>query len=164
MSRFLRITRQGRWLNDTDDDKWLPPGETKADALRDLQTHENALSIYRADDESATNRICLAIAATRENLGHLDYATFDATELQSIGIEPSRIAGKTPDPEVNQLHYDLTMLTVEKVSQLARVIAAGDHNRIPKKSIESSLRAALQSDSLDRNGIKSKLLQKLENE
>ena len=163
MPRFLRVTRQSRWINDADDDKWLLSGEIKADALRDLQTDKNALSIYRADDESAVNKICLAIAATLQNFDNVDYAIFDAAELPPIGIEPTQTAGGTPYPEVNSLHYDLTMLTVEKVSRLAQVIAAGVHNRIPKKSIEISLRSELRSDSLDRNGIDSRLLRRLEN-
>ena len=162
MPRFLRVIRKGRWER-YPKIPWLLPGEIKADALRDLQTSENALSIYRADDESAANKICLAIAATRETFGSLDYAVFDAAELPPIGIEPTRTIGETPDPEVNRLHYDITTLTVEKVSQLARVVAAGDHSRIPKKSIEVSLRSALRSDSLDRNGINSRLLRRLEN-
>lgn len=162
MPRFLRVTRRGRW-EIYPQIPWLPPGEIKADALRDLQTSGNVLSIYRADDESAVNRICLAIAATRQTVGALDYAVFDGNELPPIGIEPTPTTGETPDPEVNGLHYDLTMLTVEKVRQLARVVADGEHVRIPKKSIEISLRSALRSDSLDRNVIKSELLEKLEN-
>ena len=162
MPRFLRVTRKGRWER-YPKIPWLPPGEIKADALRDLQTSEGVLSIYRADDQSAADRICLAIAATRETFGSLDYAIFDADELPSIGIEPTRTTGETPDPEVNRLHCDLTALTVEKVSRLARVIAAGDHDRISKKSVEISLRSAFRSDSLDRNEINSELLRRLEN-
>ena len=162
MPRFLRVIRKGRWER-YPKIPWLPPGEIKADALRDLQTRENVLSIYRADDESAVDKICIAIAATRETVGSLDYAIFDAAELPPVGIEPTQTAGETPDPEVNRLHCDLTTLTVEKVSRLAQIIAAGDHNRIPKKSIENSLRLALRSDSLDRNEINSQLLRRLEN-
>lgn len=162
MPRFLRVTRRGRWET-YPKTPWLPPGEIKADALRDLQTRENVLSIYIADDESSVNKICLAIAATRETVGSVDYAIFDAAELPPIGIEPTRSAGGTPDQEVNRLHCDLTMLTVEKVSRLAQVIAAGVHNRIPQKSIEASLRSALRTNSLDRNGINSQLLRRLEN-
>lgn len=162
MSKLLRVTRRGRWLNGAGDDKWLLSGEIKADALGDLETRGNALSVYRADDESAADKICLALAATRDIFGNVDYAIFDGTELSLIGIKPTQTMGKTPDPEVNRLHYDLTMLTVEKVSQLARIVAAGDHNRVLKKSVESSLRSAVQSDSLDRNGINPKLLGKLE--
>lgn len=162
MPRFLRVIRKGRWER-YPKIPWLTPGEIKADALRDLQTREGVLSIYRADDQSDADRICLAIAATRETFGSLDYAIFDAAELPSIGIEPTRTTGETPDPEVNRLHCDLTALTVEKVSQLARVIAAGDHNRISKKSVEISLRSALRSDSLDRNEVNSELLRRLEN-
>ena len=162
MPSFLRIIQRGRWAR-YPTIPWLSPGEIKADALRDLQTRQDALSIYRADDEADANKICVAIAATRENLGHVDYAVFDGTELLSIGIEPAQTAGETPDPEVNRLHCDLTTLTVEKVGRLTQIIAAGAHNRISKKSIETSLRSALRSNSLDRNGINSRLLRRLEN-
>lgn len=158
----MRITRRGRWLNGTDDDKWLLSGEIKADALRDLETRGNALSIFRADDESAAVKICLAIAASRGAFGNVDYTIFDGAELPPIGVEPTQTMGKTPDSEVNQLHYDLTMLTVEKVCQLARIVAAGDHNRVSKRDIENSLQSAVQSNSLDRNRINPELLERLE--
>lgn len=162
MPKFLRATRQGRWLNGTDDNKWLLSGEIKADALRDLETRGNALSVFRADDESAADKICLALAATKDGFANVDYAIFDGAELSHIGIEPTQTMGETPDPEVNQLHHDLTMLTVEKVSRLARIVAAGDHNRVLKRDIESSLQSAVQSNSLDKNRINSKLLKRLE--
>ena len=75
MATFLRMTRQGRWLK-YPDLEWLQPDELQSDALLDLQTKDNRLSVYRAEGEEEAKQVVIALAANRESLSNLDYAIF----------------------------------------------------------------------------------------
>ena len=88
MPRFLRTIRQSRWQAP----KWPHPGSdaVKADALADLQTVNNLLSVYMVESIRDIHRITVALAATRDNLQNVDYVVFDDTGLQDIGIAATR--------------------------------------------------------------------------
>ena len=160
MARFLRMTRQARWLRHPDL-SWLLEHEIQGDALRDLQTEDNKLSVYKVQDKGDAERIVLALAANRDNLANLDYALFEDTMLNSIDITFAPQIGQTPDDEVNKLHYNLTNLTVERLAKLAAVVAAGQHTRIPRKEIGSRLHQAIRAGTLDGNRLKPNLLAKV---
>ncbi len=81
----MRVVRQARWYKYPELD-WLPDGGLQADALGDLQTSGNALSVYRVENETDRERVIVALAANRDNLANLDYAIFDDAGLASIGI------------------------------------------------------------------------------
>ena len=160
MASFLRVTRQARWLK-YPDISWLPRNEIQGDTLRDLQTDDNSLSVFRVESDQDTERVVTALAANRDNLANLDYAVFDDATLKSIGVNVAQRSGETPDREVNKLHYNLTNLTVTRLARLAAVVAAGQHERTPRKMIKGRLQRAVNKGSLDRHRLKSQLLQKL---
>ena len=110
----MRTTRQARWLK-YPDLEWLSQDDIQSDALLDLRTEDNKLSVYKVENEADTERVIIALAATRENLSNLDYAVFEDSTLASTDITISQQNGETPDAEVNKLHYDLTNLTVRKL-------------------------------------------------
>ena len=153
----MRITRQGRWL----DLEWLPKGELQSDALRDLQTEDNKLSVYKVDGVEDTERVVTALAANRKYLANIDYATFEATDLASTGIAMCQQEGCTPDTKVNRQHYDLSNLTVSKLAQLADIVASGEHVRKPMKEIGNRVGQGIRTGTLDKNKIESQLLEKL---
>ena len=148
MPRFLRVTQRGRW-EVYPVVPWLRPGELQAGVFLDLRTDRNALSVYRADSDEDALNIGVAIAATRRSFGNLDYATIEESELTSIGITPAQTEGATPNSEVNRLHCDLNLLTMDKIIQLARAVSRGEHRRIDTKSIRILLRSAFQSGEFD---------------
>ena len=161
MTRFLRITRQARWLKHPDLE-WLSQGELQSDALGDLQTRDNALSVYRVDGKKDAERVVVALAANRDNLANLDYAIFEDVDVASIDIEISQNEGETPDAEVNELHYDLANLTARRLVQLAQVISLGEHSRMPKKTVQVRLRRALLAGYLDKVRLKPHLLRSIQ--
>ena len=155
------MTRQARWLKHPDLD-WLPRDELQSDALGDLQTKDNTISVYRVDNEQDAERVIVALAANREYVANLDYAIFEDAEFDSIDIEVSQNEGETPDAEVNKLHYDLTNLTARKLVQLAQVVSSGRHSRILKKTVEVRLRRALVAGYLDKGRLKPDLLRRIQ--
>ncbi len=154
MAYFLRVVRQARWYKYPELD-WLPDGGLQADALGDLQTTGNELSVYRVENEMDRDRVIVALAANRDNLANLDYAVFDDAGLVSIGVAISQQDGQTPDLAVNRLHYNLVNLTAENLVQIAQAISSGEHVRISRKDIELKLRRSIESGELDRGRIKS---------
>ena len=157
----MRVVRQPLWYKYPELD-WLPDGGPQGDALGDLQTGGNALSVYRVENETGRERVIVALPANRDNLANLDYAVFDDAGLASIGVAINQEDGQTPDLGVNRLHYDLANLTAQRLVHLAQVISSREHARIPGREIEAGLRRAVQSGALDRGRLKPQLLGKLE--
>ena len=148
MPRFLRVTQRGRW-EVYPVVTWLLPGEMQANVFLDLRTERNALSVYRADSDEDALKIGVAIAATRRNIGDLDYAIIKESELTAIGITPTQTEGATPSSEVNRLHCDLNFLTMDNLIQLAHAVSRGVHNRIRRRRMERLLRSAFRSGDFD---------------
>ena len=159
MPSFLRSIRQSRWKKP----EWLDPGsgEIKADALLDLQTSNNLLSVYRVESEHDINRITVALAATRDNLQNVGYAVFDDREFQNTGIAIVPSPGKTPDCRVNELHHDIGALTVGQTAALAAIIIKGELGRRLLSAIRSDMKQAIKSGVLDDTAIKEQILRKL---
>ena len=137
------------------------PGEIQGDAFLDLQPKENALSVWRVENEENINRIIAALAANRSHLAHFDYVIFEKEGLSCIGVESLHTKGETSDAEVNELHYDLVQLTVRKLAALADLVAAGNHCRTSKKEIKDLLWQGIQAGYLNDQDISSSILQKL---
>ncbi len=160
MTYFLRVIRQTRWLKYPDLD-WLPVGGLQGDALGDLQTTGNALSIFKVESETDKERVVIGLAANRDNLANLDYAVFEDSLFNTLGIAAEQREGATPDIQVNNLHYELRNLTVGQVAQLAQVVSTGEHGRISRKQVKSQLQAAISAGTVDRGRLKPQLLKDL---
>jgi len=161
MPRFLRVTKQRRW-DKYPEIPWLTPGELQADVFRDLQTTLNVLSVYRADSDEDAVKISVAIAATRMGFDNLDYAIIEESELTAIGISPAQTEGGTPISEVNRLHCDLNLLTMDNLIQLAHAVSRGERVRIRRRLMERMLRSAFRSGDFDvPDKINASLLTKL---
>ena len=103
---------------------WLAVGELRADALEDISTDDNRLSIYVLEDgvEVTIERVVGAIAATREHIAKLDYVTFDPEILGELNLEVEPVLGKTLDPLINSCHRDLIHLTATKLANLGNTM------------------------------------------
>ena len=155
------MTRRTRWLR-YPDLTWLEDGEVQADALLDLKSEGNKLSVYRVEREEDAERIVVALAANRDNLAVMDYALFTEASLVTANISIVKQAGETPNDEVNRLHYNLSDLTVRRLAKLAEVVSAGEHTRILRKEIRTKLFRALDAGVLDRGKLKPWLLKMCE--
>ena len=170
MASLLRMTRQARWFGrdealsqDRQDLLWLRLGDVQADAFLDLQTQGNRLSVYRVENEEEIGRVVTALAANREGPSNFDYALVNEEDLTSIGIALSQQAGDTPYSEVNEnLHFDLEMLTLQNLSQLAQTLSSGGHERLTWKEVRPGLQQALHEGKLDTTKIAPKLLAKIQ--
>jgi hypothetical protein len=156
---FLRKIRRAKWYReDVSDMTWLPKGEIQADALGDLSTKENTLSVYRIDDSSNLDRVVAALATTGTNLSNVDYALIDTTSIEPAKITVVATKGETADDTVNSWHYDLIELSVQKIIALALTISIHSENltaRKNKKAVEQ-----LIIDNILKRHIKKSLINK----
>src|SRR5438045_1847252 len=102
---------------------WLLEGDLQADALNDLATQNNELSVFHIDDDKSNlNRVVAALAAKRDSLDKLDYALVASQIADDAGFKTRMIKGDTADEAVNQWHRDITELSVANLANLAVVI------------------------------------------
>ena len=160
MPTFLRIIRKGRWHPKVDWEGWRP-SDVQGDALLDLQTDDNVLSVFRVDGSVGIDRVATALAANRENLSNFDYGVFDSTLLANPSIRIVQKDGGTPDEDVNHEHYDVVNLTIVKLIQIAETVSASSPKRMPKGQMKEKLQYALSNQWLDQSRMNSGLLGQL---
>lgn len=162
MRLFLRVVRQRRWIRQPDED-WLEDGELKGDALSDLNTQDGRLSVYTVSSEADKQQVAVAVAATRQNFSNMDYVVFSDSDLERFGITVQQTPGGTPDSRVNDLHYELGKLTVDRLVQLATIISVETPKRILEKRIKILLLEAVSTGQLNNtNAMSQKMREKLE--
>ncbi len=140
---------------------WLKQGEVMSDALADLKTKGNALSVYEVGEDADEGRITVALAASRDRVDNIDYAIFDA-QFAELGIDVVRSEGMTPDAGVNEAHRDLQHLTVRHVVGLAEAISnTGKFKRTQGKDVKTGILEAVSTGILDKGKMRSKLRETL---
>lgn len=149
-----KLDRKAKWADPQSDEPWLGANDLRADALRDLETEENKLSIWEVNEEIPLPRILAALAALRDYVGKLEFIVFDSAVLDELGIVREHANGNTHDGGVNSRHIDLIQLTARKLSDFgARIRAAQKVERyLPKQVVP------LIQDSVDRGYIQWNLL------
>lgn len=163
MAYFLRKVRKSKWYKNPDVD-WLQEGELQADALVDLLTKNNKLSVWLVDgDQSNLERIAAALSITNDNLSNFDYKLIPTDIIGNLGIKVEDDLGETPDSEANHYHRNLIQLTATQVFELANLMhTQTDNKRIRDRKVEELLRHGLESQHFDISQITSeKMKQKL---
>lgn len=163
MPHFLRQINKSKWYRNPGV-PWLGEGELQADALRDLKTTGNELSVYHVQ-EGETNlvQIITALAAGRDSVANFDYALISQEVVTTLQIKVKQSPGETRDATVNEWHRDLCELSADKVMDLARAIQnEADKRRILGKKLLGHLREAIRSGRIDRDRLKPQLKAKLE--
>ena len=159
MPQYLRSVRRGRWERP----KWLQSSqeEVQADALQDLATENNILSVYLAESQQDIDHIVIALAATRDNPQNVDFAVFSDAGFQEAEIEVIEAAGETADSRVNELHRDLGKLTAQQLLTLAGIVAHSTISRRSRGSIRRGIQDFLATGLLNSGAVNPKLLTNL---
>lgn len=96
MPLVLRKIRKSKWYK-TERVSWLEEGQLQADALADLKTTNNELSVWHIeDDKSNLEEVVAALAANCDDVSNLDYALFDQQLLSEIDIRIKATKGGSP--------------------------------------------------------------------
>jgi hypothetical protein len=135
---------------------WLAPADLQADALSDLATKGNKLSVFLiADKDDSLTRVVAALAANSQVIWDFEYALFDEAALSQINISMEVTEGDTPDSLVNTWHRDLIELTAAKSMKLASIVREqAERSFILSKQVRALVAEALMSNKLDRTRLK----------
>jgi hypothetical protein len=154
---FLRKIRKARWYKNPDV-PWLTEGELQADALGDLLTSSNQLSVWHIEDNrSNLERTIAALAANVTDISNFDYALFDQQLVYEIGIKVESTKGASPDEEVNSWHCDLIEVSASKLIELAKAIQTkAEIRRIQVQDIIQLVAEGISSGRIDRTKMKLK--------
>ncbi|MBT9148966.1 MAG: hypothetical protein AAGB97_02685 [Dehalococcoidia bacterium] len=162
MPLLLRFIRKSRWYGH-EVHPWLPAGSLQADALLDLKTTANGLSMWQIkDDKSNLKQVITAHATTRDHVSNSDYAIFDQQLMSEIDVKIKYTMGNTSYENANPWHRDLPELSAEKLMGLARVIMeSADKQRFSEKRVLGLLKEAVVSGDIDltklKDGVKTRI-------
>ena len=155
MAQLLRIIDKAKWY--VQNIPWLNEGEIQSDALLNLKTESNNLSVFKIeDDHSNLDRIIAALGSGREGLAKFDYALIDYKNIEELNITIKESSGSTPDNKVNnEWHRDLLNLSTQKVQEIAVVISRqAVKNRILEKDIKKLITEHIVLGNIDKNILK----------
>lgn len=152
MTFFLRKVRRAKWYREAPKGQATREG-LQADALGDLRTQENKLSLFIVDDDLGNlERIAAALAANSANPGNLDYLLLERQAIDDLGYTEISNPGETPDQEVNDAHVDLAIPNAQMLVDLAFVFwNQGDTNRIQRKRVQQMIRDGIEAGQIRRD-------------
>lgn len=150
MPFILRKVRKNRWYK-SEAESALGQGDVPADALGDLQTQGNVLSIWRIDDQKSNlDRIACAIAVGAKSSSNLDYAILDFKYFNKLKLKYEASKGGTLDSIINDCHIDVQELTGKKLIRLARAFFEhGEVERMLEKKVLELIKKAIESEQID---------------
>ena len=159
MAEFLRMVRQGRWSHPT----WVRavPKQWQADALGDLGTQKNALSVFLVDNKQTTDQVVAGLAATRKNLTNLDYTIIDSILLTNLNIRTEQQRGDTPHSKANCLHHNIVDLTAINVLMLAQSIPPENVIRVPWKEVGKLVKNGIDEGFIDKQSVSQEILDRI---
>ena len=150
MPFILRKIRKSRWY-DHNDISWLSLGELQADALNDLETEDNRLSVWHIEDnKSNLDQVITALALNSDSPSIFDFALVDLAVLQKINAKVEPVEAQSPYAEANRWHCDLFELTGRKRLDLAEAMS----NRTNRQRYKRSRVLQLAIDAVAAEKIK----------
>lgn len=163
MPFVLRKIRKAKWYKSSDV-PWLLDSDLQADALGDLVTKGNRLSVYLIDDDQANlPQVVAALAASGQYVSDFEYALFDFAALLEFDIEVERAEGNTPDDLVNDWHRELVRLSVQKITALATLIQGrAERRRFLSKQVFKLISQGIAAGNIDRTKLKPSLTNQID--
>lgn len=164
MPLLLRKISKSKWYGH-EAHPWLAKGSLEADAIQadamsDLKTESNALSVWRInDDRTNLEQIITALAVNVKKPTHLDYALFDQQFLVNDEFKIEQIPGNTPCVAANSYHFHLTELSVHKLTEVAKIIKGkAERKRYTKKETLALIKRAIVSGVISRATLDPRIL------
>lgn len=162
MASICRFINKAKWYKN-DNVAWLAEGDLQADALKDIETKGNALSVWRVENlEQDLERLITLHAATKQHPHAVDYVVLDFDLLVTNGFKLTKTIGNIPDPDVANWHHDIIELSAKRLLELASIIQVHEKIRVSEKNITRYLLRAIEVGTLSASQIDPQLLQRLQ--
>ena len=162
MPYIWRAVRLARW--EIDAFPWIKPNDIQADALTDLQTQSNILSIWKIEDDlSNLENIITAIAATRLKPDVVQYIMVDIQTILDAGFTLKETPGDTPFTSMAHYHVDIVELSGQRLVNLARLLQSSpfEKARRTESQVRNLLWQAYENRLLNTEKMKIELKTKL---
>jgi hypothetical protein len=143
---------------------WLQEGELPADALQDIQTDSNRLSVFLIEDgaPATLERVIGALAAKRDYLAKFDYVLFSSELLAELGIEWEATPGDTLDGAVNACHRELVKLTATKLADFGTsLIRKGNVERKSDRQAGKYINDSIHATFIDVAKVPTQIVQQM---
>ena len=135
---------------------WVQDGDVPGDALGNLRTQGNALSVWLVDDKrSNLKRIVAAVAAGRMKLDKLDYALLDSRKVEELGLRMIQEKGESCDADANTLwHQDLQELSGSNLIAFAVMMQAhAEFQRVHRTTVGQWIAASIKNGFIDPSRV-----------
>lgn len=155
MPLLLRKINKDRWYSVP----WLK-NKASADALCNLQTTGNTLSVWHIEDDlSNLLQVVAAIVTTWKEPAEFDYALIDQDLLTNISAKIEPTIGETHYKQANDFwHRDIVELSAEKLAGLANIIMQnGKRERLYERQVIDIVKKEVTQGIIDINNLKGKL-------
>lgn len=139
------------------------------DAISDLRTTDNKLSVWKADTQEDINDAIVALALNRDSVSKLSYLLLEEEDLHKIEIkisdeQPGVAAGL--DSQILTKHRDLIDLDYWRLGYLAEhltLLATNENNRknYSANEVKKLLEKYKEEHKITPNQVKDKLKEKL---
>jgi hypothetical protein len=165
MAKFLRkVQSKTDWDPAGEFSRYIPAGEAPADALNDLTTSDNCLSVWEIDDDGRNlERVLAAIVSSRDYLQKLDYLMVDRVHIVGLGLAMEKKFGETYDGHANgEWHFDLTRLSATDLSRLANTMFVhGTTERKNKPKLVQLLKKSIQDGYVNEADLRPQVRESL---
>ena len=124
MTTLLRnlTNRHTTW---TSPPSWLPADDVVGDALNDLSTRENVMSMFELSAGVDERRVAAALTARRTQTVHfVDFALIQREELERLGLDLQTTGGNTADEGVNGCHVNIVNISARALFSLVDALRA----------------------------------------
>ena len=121
MTMLARKISRGKWATK----EYLPKNSVRADAVTDLKTTNDALSMWRCENDQDVDEVFLALATGTQNKGldTMDVVVIPQKELEKAGLVSDARDGDTAVSDLKPRHVDLVRLDLEQLGQIAHMLA-----------------------------------------
>lgn len=155
---LARRVNSERWAEATA----APTAPLCADPLVDLNTQDNALSVWVvSDDLTDIKRIVLAITSTFKSPSKCDLVVFPEGQITARGRELMETEGNTPIPSLNGLHRDIVGLEAADILGIAEELRTAQFEFFPLGDVARILSDAIEAGEVSIDQLKGEVPQYL---
>ena len=126
MCYFVRKITLSKWPKQPEDIS-LDIHKLRADAIADVRTFNNCLSIWNvaSDSDSAINEAVLALATAsgQTSFDKMDFVIFTGSDLSLKGLRLESADGDTAVTKLRNTHYNIVGLTYDSLTTVMSIIS-----------------------------------------
>jgi hypothetical protein len=114
---------------------------------------EGWLSLFRVNDDDEAEFVAAAIRYNQGEILACHMAIAHSEKLQELGLKIRKSPGKTYHAEVNDIHYEVNVASIDDLNKIAGAFLAGEYSRIETPRVLQSLQVTAKAEKIDFSAI-----------